>query len=80
MPHTFTKGKTRIYPWEKWANGKQHTLRRGKQFNCAPVSIQAQAHFYARQNGLTVQTNRLGDTVVIQFTPQENSESTTLPV
>lgn len=42
-------GRPPKYPWHKWADGRRHTLQRGKDFDAELVSFRTMVHRKARE-------------------------------
>lgn len=38
------------YPWTKWADGKKHTIRPGKDFKVTPRHMASAIYSYCRRN------------------------------
>ena len=48
------RGRPASYPWERWADGRIHTLRRGKHFKGDAGVLQWAARYQAKRRGLKV--------------------------
>jgi hypothetical protein len=47
------------YPWDSWHDGNWHYLYMGRDFSCAPESLQDQAYRAASKRGMLVSTTVL---------------------
>lgn len=48
------------YPWTKWFDGRQRTIRRGKDFKCSVRSMTVYLYQRAALYGLQVSVNSIG--------------------
>lgn len=64
-----SRGRRAIYPWERWADGRVHVARMGKDFNCTVSSFQQSIANKAREMGTRYWTERSGSVVHFQFDP-----------
>lgn len=62
-------GRKPIYPWDKWTDGKQHTIKKGTHFSCPLKSIAAMLAGHARSRNLGFEStqNHEAQTVTFQF-------------
>jgi hypothetical protein len=57
----------RRYPWERWQDGRKHTVRHGKHFHIDPENFRRSVIVRARSRGLKAVTRVNGDAVTFQF-------------
>lgn len=57
----------RKYPWEQWADGRIHWLRRGEDFQVSIKSFVHAAYTHAERYELTLTTRVRGDDVWLVF-------------
>ena len=52
-----------FYPWNKWADGKKHTIRPGKDFKVTPRHMASAIYSYARRKERKATVSLVGGTV-----------------
>jgi hypothetical protein len=57
----------RKYPWETWADGRIHKLRRGEDFDATMRQFLRAAYGYSDRHDLTLTTRVRGDDVWVVF-------------
>lgn len=60
----------RVYPWEKWTNGKPWSAKHGKDFTVLPAVFRRQVGNQARRRNMQVITRIKGNSVLFQFSTQ----------
>lgn len=72
------RGRPPIHPWEKWTNGEEHKLQRGRDFQCSLVSFRTMVHRKARDlgphHGAYTHINKADQSIRIQFYLREDAE------
>lgn len=59
----------RVYPWERWTDGRVHKLARGVHFATSASVFCKVALRYASTHGLHVETSRRGDVAWLLLEP-----------
>lgn len=62
-----------FYPWDKWKDGEEHTITKGKEFTCGLWSMSARIRGEAASSGLRVVVRvRMNDkAIAFRFLPPE---------
>jgi hypothetical protein len=71
FPHEPRTGYRRLYPWERWLDGRIWRLEHGVDFKSTAAKFQIAAWRAAKDRGLKLTTQRNGDVVHIQAHCQE---------
>jgi hypothetical protein len=64
---TLVPNGNRLYPWDRWQDGKPHKAARGKNFQITPEQFRKSLHMRATRIGQVVETRVRGDVVWFQF-------------
>lgn len=65
----FVEGRSSVYPWADWLDGRVWYIRVNTDFLCLPASIGSQAHSWAKLAGMSVSTRLVYGGILIQAYP-----------
>lgn len=69
-------GRAPKYPWHEWLNGSPWRCVKGEDFHCEVKTFRGVARKAAKREGLELQSQRVGQAVIIQaYTPNGASSA-----
>lgn len=63
-----------VYPWDEWTNGKTWLISHGDDYKVTTPVMQRYLYTVAQRRGLTVDTQRVDDTIKFQFSTNHSRE------
>jgi hypothetical protein len=60
-------GRPQTYPWDEWADGREHEISRGTHFRVPVETMRVNLHKFAASHGTRVATRRRQDSLKFTF-------------
>lgn len=60
-------GRPQTYPWDEWADGREHVISRGTHFQVPVETMRVNLHKHAAGQRLKVSTRRRQDSLKFTF-------------